>query len=130
MVIKTKKINSIGYGGKILSFALAFILVIPGIIKLLMFNYKSVILVICAKVSLGIGAIIILIFMVLLAIEFYQDKKLNLYYKAHKNIKLTLGKGRYECQSCGNRIIKAEDKNCCICGIWFNDMGELNEENR
>ncbi|WP_143452718.1 hypothetical protein [Konateibacter massiliensis] len=119
-----KKINSIGYGGRILSFAAFFTFLLPGIISLVMLVYKNAMLVIWAKVSFGFGITIIFFFSVLLAIEFHQDKKQNLYYETQKNVKLTLEDGLYECQSCGNRAVKAEDKNCSICGILFQNSGK------
>lgn len=122
--MKMKKINSIGYGGKILGFAAVFTLLIPGILKLIMLVYKSSILAICATVSFGIGIIITFFFCALLTVEFHQDKKQNLHFEAQKNVKLNLGNGRYECQSCGNKTVTSEDKDCSICGILFKDKGE------
>lgn len=125
-----KKINSIRYGGKILGIAMIFALVIPGAIRLVMLAYETALLAICAKISLGSGIVITLSFFALLAIEFQQDKEQNLYYEAQKKVKLSLGNGKYECQSCGNKTVKANDKNCSICGILFEDKGEQNEKSQ
>lgn len=125
-----KKINSIEYGGKILGVAMIFALVIPGAMRLVLLVYETAVLAICAKISLGIGIVIALSFCALLAIEFHQDKEQNLYYETQKKVKLSLGNGIYECQSCGNKTVKAKDKSCCICGILFEDMGEQNEKSK
>ncbi len=126
-----KKINSIGYGGKILSFAMIFLLLIPVVSKLIIFVCKNRVLDIYANVSFRFGIIIILFLIVLLAIEFYQDKKQILSYEAQINEKISLGKGAYECQFCGNRLVKPEHKSCCICGRLFkerlNSMIKLDE---
>ena len=119
-----KKINSIGYGGKILGCVNVFTLVIPGIMQAALFIYKSPILAVCMKISFGIGIFISLFFIGLLTIEFHQDKRMNMYYETQKNKKLNLGKGLYECQACGNRTVRSEDKNCSVCGILFRGKGE------
>ncbi|WMC94107.1 hypothetical protein [Kineothrix sp. MB12-C1] len=124
-----KKINSIGYGGKILGCATIFTLVIPGIMQIIMFAYKSRILAACVKISFGIGISIIVFFIGLLAVEFHQDKRMNIYYETKKDEKLVLGRGLYECQACGNRGVKSEDKYCSVCGILFKEKDESNETN-
>ena len=123
-----KKINSIGYGGKILGASACFALLIPGAVELLMLVYKSPILAVFAKLSFGFGIAIALFLRVLLAVEFRQDKNCDLYYFSQKNTKLTLGEGMYECQACGNRTVKSTDRNCNICGILFKDKDGKNEE--
>lgn len=125
-----KKINSIGYGGKILGLAVTFAFFIPVSIKLVMMFYENTLLAIFAKISLGIGIIILVFFAILLTIEFHQDKKQDLYYSTQRNVKLKLGKAAYECQACGNRRVTSTDKNCSICGIFFKDMGEKNETHK
>lgn len=125
-----RKINSIGYGGKILSIAMIFALVIPGAMRLVLIVYDTAILSTCLKISLGIGIVITFSFCVLLAIEFHQDKKQNFYYETQKKVKLPLGNGMYECQSCGNKTVKANDKNCSICDILFEDKGEQSEKSK
>lgn len=125
-----KKINSIWYGGKIFGAAVIFTLVIPVVIRLVMLVYKTAVLAICARISLGIGVVITFFFCILLTIEFHQDKEQNLYYETQKKVKLSLGNGMYECQSCGNKTIKSKDRNCCICGILFEEMGEESEKSK
>ena len=119
-----KKINSIGYGDKILGCAAIFTLVIPGIIQAILFVHKSLTLAVCMKISFGIGIFISLFFVGLLTIELHQDKQMNKYFETQKNEKLKLGEGLYECQTCGNRTVKSEDKNCSVCGILFRGKGE------
>lgn len=118
-----KKINSIGYGVKILGYATIFTLVIPGIIKIVLLAYKNRILAACGKISFGIGIFIIVFFIGLLSVEFHQDKRMDLYYETKKDEKMDLRNGLYECQACGNRAVKSEDKYCGICGILFKGKG-------
>ena len=125
-----KKINSIGYGGKILGTSACFALLIPGTIKLVLLVYKSQIFVVFAKLSFWLGIAIALFLCVLLAVEFRQDKNCDLYYEDQKNTKLSLGKGMYECQACGSRTVKSTDKNCNICGLLFKDRGGKDEKNK
>lgn len=98
-------------------------LAIPGILKMLMLVFKSPLLVIGARVSFFIGILIMIFFIGLLSIEFYQDHELDLYYESRKNIKLSIGNGMYECQCCGNKTVKAGDKSCGVCGMRFKETG-------
>lgn len=73
-----------------------------------MLFYTNVMFVIFKRVSLRLGIMIVFFLFGLLVIEFHQDKVQNLYY---------------ECQCCGSKTIKAEDKNkwtirTCRCTIY------------
>lgn len=115
-----KKINSIGYGGKLLGAAAVFCVPIPAVLKAFtLVCGKNIILNAAGKVSLGIGIVIFLFFAGLLAVEFHQDKRVNLAYESQKKSKICFQQGRYECQACGNTKVTAEDKVCRICGILF-----------
>ena len=70
---------------------------------------------------MGIGFLITLFFIGLLAIEFYQDKKIERQYPNIRKYKLKLNNGKFECQSCGNKQITEIDKICVICGMVFVD---------
>lgn len=109
---------------------MVFTLLIPGVIKLILLFYKSALLVTCEKVSFWFGIIIVVFLCGLLAIEFHQDKNINLHYEIQKNVKLPIRNGLYECQSCGNRTVKSENKSCNVCGVLFKDKDEENEKNR
>lgn len=114
-----KKINSIEYADKIIGLAVLFLILIPLLLYLAYSLFSLPILVLLAKVSLGIGGLIIIFLTVLLAIEFRQDKRMNKYYEDNKNVKIPLGNNLYECQACGCRQIKHEDRSCTVCGIRF-----------
>lgn len=114
-----KKINSIGYGGRIAAAAGLFLIAIPAC--LLVLNaltlvpaYKTF-----AYISLAIGGCIAVFLILLLIIEGKQDKKWNAFYRKQRNTKASLGSGRYECQACGSRDVYAHDTVCRVCGIRF-----------
>jgi high-affinity Fe2+/Pb2+ permease len=112
-----KKINSIGYGGKVISVGILCAFIIPIII--FFFPYKCGLLNLVSKISLIAGILILLLFSIWLKIELYQDKKMNRYFENNKGKKLSIGDGIFECQACGNRQIKPSDNRCNVCGIKF-----------
>lgn len=116
---KLKKINSIGYGGKILFAAVLFGAVIPVVIGVVSFFAESAVLTVCAKISFAIGVAIAVFLIALLSVELHQDKKLNDFYQSHSNVKTVLGNGFCECPSCGNKKVKPSDKHCAVCGVTF-----------
>lgn len=116
-----KKINSIGYGARILGAAGIFLAAVP--LALLALNavlpfsgYKT-----WVYLSLAVGGLIAVFLAVLLAIELRQDKKMNAYYQKHSHGKAYLGNGTYECQACGSRDVTARDGRCRVCGIRFDE---------
>lgn len=120
--MRIKKINSINYGGKVIGIGLFFMLFIPGV---LLFFYRILVyevLEILVKASFGIGLLILISFACLLMVELRQDKKLDQYYCKHRNIKIPIKAGKYECGACGNREV-AKNSTCCgICGCRFEKM--------
>ena len=112
-----KKINSIGYGGKVILVGIVFAFIIPMLIYVI--SKKDSMLCDISKISFGIGVLILVLFFVWLKIELYQDKKLNKQYEKNKNKKLLVEKDIYECQACGNRRVVKLDKTCNICGNKF-----------
>ncbi|MBP3887199.1 MAG: hypothetical protein J6F30_06055 [Cellulosilyticum sp.] len=116
-----KKINSIHYGGKVIGIGCIFAFIIPLCIKLVNMIFPHAILSLFIMLSIGIGAIILLLFFIHLAIELRQDAKIDTYYSTHQNIKTPLHNGLYECASCGNRLVKHADTKCEICGVFFED---------
>lgn len=117
-----KKINSIDYGGKVIGIGCVFALGIPTILLVINQVVALKLISILAIVSAAIGGIILAGFFIHLAIELRQDKKIDAYYSRHKNIKLQVGKNRYECGACGNREIKEYSINCDVCGCRFEDI--------
>lgn len=116
-----KKINSIDYGGKIIGAGLIFAFVVPILLWLLNWAIQSPIVIIVIKVSIALGALILLGFFVHLAVEFHQDRKIDHYYSTHRNIKIMIKDGSYECGACGNRTVKENDIHCLVCGVHFAD---------
>lgn len=112
-----KKINSIGYGGKVILVGCVFILIIPMLLSII--PYKRGVLLELSKISFIVGTLILVLFFIWLMIELYQDKKLFENYNQYMNQKILIGKNMYECQRCGNRQVKQSDKNCNICGNKF-----------
>jgi len=112
-----KKINSIGYGGKVILVGIVFVFILPLILAAI--PNKASILWEISKISFGIGILILVLFFVWLKIELYQDKKLNEHYERNKNKRLMIDQEIYECQVCGNRRVRQSDKTCNICGNKF-----------
>ena len=116
-----KKINSINYGGKVIGVGLVSMLIVPGILQglntFLGCPYISVI----ANLLFMIGTGILICFVGLLLIEFWQDKRIDKYYSKHKNVKIELANGKWECSACGCRTICADSTFCNICGCKYED---------
>lgn len=112
-----KKINSIGYGGKVIGTGLVFAVVVPVVLTIL--PIPSGACDVLRKGSFIIGGVILGGFAVWLMIEFYQDRKMNGYFLRNRNRMLKIGEGCYECQACGNRVLKADSQYCGVCGIRF-----------
>lgn len=119
-----KKINSINYGYKILSGALICFFVIPAISNVIWLITKQELIYSFAKLSLIVGAMIFLFLLLLLKVEFHQDKKMNDYFLANTKTRIPIKNGLYECQNCGNTHVKFEHKICNICGTNFKNRGE------
>ena len=114
-----KKINSINYGGKIISVGLIIMFVIPGMLMLIntILNYDAILLI--SRLLFIIGAFILICFTVHLFIELYQDKKIDKYYSKYRNVKIKLTDGKYECGACGSRNISSNDNFCNTCGCKY-----------
>lgn len=117
-----KKIDSLHFGPTIVLCIAMLLLIIPFCLYVLWkaFNIQGTIL-IAIKVSMGLGLLILFVFIIILAIEFRQDKRLYLYHKNRRNIKVPLANGFYECENCGNTKVNLDDKYCSICNIKFID---------
>lgn len=119
-----KKINSIDYGGKIIGIGLIIGLLLPGILALVNRYLENRGLTMLAIILAAVGALIIVGFFVHLCVELKQDKKINQYYSKHKNVKIRLADGAYECGACGSRGIRADSVSCNACGCRFEDIGD------
>ncbi len=125
-----RKINSNGYGQKIIGGAANCFIVVPPICCLLWSSTKPDQFQVFAKVSLALGAVILLFLFVLLKVEFHQDRKLEQYYNANKGIRLPLKNGFFECQNCGNHQVKPEQKSCDVCGMNFENWSANNPDKK
>jgi len=118
---KIKKINSIGYGHKIIGLTLTFLALIPVLCFAFSLIFQVTFFLTLKNISLGIGFFITLFSIWLFSVEFYQDKEIERQYHNIKKYKLKLNNGKFECQSCGNRQITENEKICVICGMEFNN---------
>ena len=118
-----KKINSINYGGEIIGIGLLIGLLIPGILLFINRYAKNSGITISAVILAVAGALIIVGFFVHLCVELKQDRKINQYYSEHKNVKMKLADGTYECGACGNRIVHKDSSVCNACGCKFETIG-------
>jgi ribosomal protein L32 len=71
------------------------------------------------KVSLGVGASIFIVFLVLIVVEQIQAHYYDVRYQKQRSQKMLLANGYYECQSCGNQKVRENDKSCNVCGREF-----------
>lgn len=119
-----KKINSIGYGYKILLGAAICLIIIPSVSYFFWQMTNRIQFYLVAKASVVVGIIIFLFLFVLLKIELYQDKKMDEYYMANAQSRLPLKNGLFECQTCGNTQVKPRQKSCIVCGANFKNWSE------
>lgn len=117
-----KKIDSLHFGPTIVLCIVMLLLIIPFCLYVLWeaFNIEGFII-LAIKISIGLGLLIVLVFIIILAIEFRQDKRLYLYHKNRRNVKIPLANGFYQCENCGNTKVNLYDKHCPICNIKFVD---------
>ncbi len=114
-----KKINSIHFGGRVIGIGLAVMLLIPGVLLGINYFLHYRLLEILAGGCFALGAVILLGFVLILRTELKQDKKIEQYYGKHKNVKIKLSGGRYECGACGNRAVAEEHTHCSVCGCKY-----------
>lgn len=119
-----KKINSINYGGKVLGIGCLFLFLVPGVLFLAQKTCDLKILYKMAIVSVVVGGMIICGFLMYLAVELRQDKKIDAYYTKHKNVKIKIDEAAYECGACGNRKVKKQSSYCEICGCRFENIAD------
>jgi uncharacterized paraquat-inducible protein A len=68
------------------------------------------------RISLGVGASVFVVFLVLIIFEQIQDHWIDVQHQKNQNHKLLLANGNYECQYCGNQKLKEKDRTCWVCG--------------
>ena len=114
-----KKINSINYGGKMIGTGLLCMFIVPGVLIGLNSFFESDYISVIANIFFVIGVAILICFVAILIIELRQDKKIDKYYSEHKNVKIKLANGKWECGACGNRTICEESTFCNMCGCKY-----------
>lgn len=75
-----------------------------------------------ANLFFVVGTGILICFVGLLLIEFRQDKRIDKYYSKHKNVKIELANGKWECGACGSRSICTDSTFCNMCGCKYEDI--------
>jgi uncharacterized paraquat-inducible protein A len=120
-MFKRKKLNSIWYGPRLLALIGLLTIVVPVILELGLrclglLGIKVGMLTIVISISRYAGIGLLVLFSILLAIEFIQDHLLDRRYHQERHTKLMNSDGSYECQYCGCRKIGINDKHCPVCG--------------
>jgi len=118
------KLNSINYGGKVIGVVGLLMIGVPLALYGFHFALRPLgvhmkIIPFLAKISLGVGGILLGVFAILMVIEFAQDRYLNTYYRRAKHHKVKLPDGYYECQSCGHQKVREADQSCPMCSTMF-----------
>lgn len=118
------KLNSIGYGPKILGIIGLLLAGVPlalyGIYLVLgLWGIDASATLVVVKASLVVGSALLGVFVILLAVEFAQDRYLDGYYRKRRQSKVRLQDGSFECQSCGHRRVRETDRSCPVCGKTF-----------
>lgn len=121
-IISMKKINSINYGGKIIAIGIIFMIAFPIFFMAINKIFLCSCFIKIAKLFFGLGAGILIGFMFFLFIELSQDKRIDDYYTEHRNIKIKLENGKYECGICGSREIGENSISCNICGCRYENI--------
>ena len=115
------KLNSIRYGAQALGLIGALTVGAPAVLYLAYRGLERLghvvgVLWTLMKASFALGLIALLLFVILLLIEFAQDRYLDHWHRRHENEKIALPNGAYECQHCGSQEVRAGDRHCPICG--------------
>ncbi len=97
-----------------------FLIIIPAVLYFITLLPGKVattgILLSAIKVSLAVSGFISVILLILVIVEQVQDHYIDVQYQKYQGRKLRLANGNYECQYCGNRWVKENDKTCQVCG--------------
>ena len=128
-MFKNWKINSIGYAYPVLSIVGLLLVILPLALYfcswlLGLLGIKSPSLLLAIRISFTAGMSLLTLFVLLLAVEFIQDRILEKSALKHKNRKLLLKYGHYECQYCGSRKVLSSHTQCPTCGKSFLENGD------
>lgn len=114
-----KKINSITYGHKIILLAATFLVPVPSVCYLFGKLTEQPLFYRAMRTSLALGFAILLLLLIWLRIELFQDQKIDAFFTANRSTCQLLQQGLYECQSCGYNQIRPEQRSCTMCGTTF-----------
>ncbi len=115
------KLNLNQPSGTIIKVILVFLVLIPAVLiftqfALRVFGVELDTLFALSAGSVAIAIAISIVFSILIVIELIQDHFVDVLYRKHKNLKLPIANGYYECQHCGNRLVRVRDDFCLVCG--------------
>ncbi len=115
------KINSIRFGPGVLAVIGLLTLVVPSVLMLAYrvlgtAGYRLELLRVASAVSLAAGLGLLVVFVLLLAVEFVQDRWLDRRYRQARNQKVRISETYYECQYCGCQKVLEADHRCPNCG--------------
>ncbi len=110
-------LNSVAPG--IIAWGSLFLLVVPALLFIFGGQSYTPGVWLAIAISIALGLIIYSLLLVLIVVEFAQDRWLDAFYARHRNVKIEIAGRGYECQNCGNRQVKAEDRACAACGRRF-----------
>ncbi len=68
------------------------------------------------KLSLILGGLVLVGFVILIVLEQVQDAYLHRVYLRGRGTRIRLTSGESECPYCGNRQVQEFDKRCQVCG--------------
>lgn len=114
---RRRKINSIHYGGAILGSGVVIGALGLSLRKVAKREFWH-------QVGLGIGTlglILIVGMLIWLVIEGFQDRYWNQHDLEERNRKIKIDSHFYECQNCGNRMVREKDLSCSHCGCQFKE---------
>ena len=120
-MIRRWKINSIRFGPRVVAIIGLLTLAAPAVLYLCysvlgFLGIKLKIILSAVSISFAAGVALLGLFVLLLGVEFVQDRSRDRQYKRTRMRKLEISEGWYECQACGNQLLRAEDKACDVCG--------------
>ena len=101
-----------------------FVVLVPVVLYVILLAWSepgtiTTLLLSLMKASFAVGALIFVVFLVLIVVEQIQDHDYDVRYQKQRSQKVLLANGYYECQYCGNRKVREAEKSCSVCGKEF-----------
>ncbi len=115
------KLNSIHFGARAVGLIVGLLIVAPAVLYLAYrwlqsLGYQVSGLLLLVKAVVALGLISLALFVLLLLIEFAQDRYWDSRYQRHRNEMVPLPDGAYECQFCGSQKVRDGGRCCPVCG--------------